>query len=198
MPLALSFDLRLEERSARRVVVSVLLAPEGDARVRIEGVSLQLQSRTGEPLGVQMVLPIAGELGHPMMSTVELRLDEDIPQSSRVVGTAWHGAEQREASLPTDPFTELEVHMRARRRIASGFDEVDLELVLPEERQRIARDFPWVVEPLLPPETPQLTVVDGDEATVDEALEEVVDDLGLDAESAVWLKELLQEDSVQE
>lgn len=190
MPLALSFDLRLEERNARRVVVSVLLAPDGEAQVRIDGVALQLQARTGEPLGVQMVLPIAGELRHAMMSTVELKLDDEIPQGSKVIGTAWRGPEQREATLPTDPFTELEVHMRARRRLAVSRDEVDLEPILPEERAIVARDFPWIDEPLLPAEAPQLIV----ESEPDDELDDVVDDLGLDAESASWLKDLLSEE----
>jgi hypothetical protein len=197
MPLPLSFELRLEERCANRVVVSVLLAPDGGPAVRIEGIALHLQSRTGEPLGVQMVLPIAGDLRHPMLSTVELKLDGDIPQGSRVVGTAWQGVEQREASVPTDPFTELEAHMWARRRISLPGEGLDLEPVLPEERELLATDFPWINAPLLPPDTPLLTVVDSEDPA-DSTIDEVVDELGIDAESASWLKDLLKEDPIQE
>ncbi|MEQ1502479.1 MAG: hypothetical protein ABMB14_09615 [Myxococcota bacterium] len=191
MALALAFELRLEERGENRVVVSVLLAPTGDAAV-LDGVALQLVSRTGEPLGVQMVLPIAGELTHPMLSTVELRRAEPIPLGSKVVGTAWRGPEQRDATLPTDPFTELEVHMRARRRIVPAVTDAELERLVPEDRALIARDFPWIDEPRMITGVAELTVVDHEEP--EEILDDLVSDLGLDAASEEWLRDLLDED----
>jgi hypothetical protein len=121
---------------------------------------------------------------------------DTIPLGSKVVGTAWHGAEQREAILPTDPFTELEVHMRARRRIVPPErDSVELEHLIPEERAIVAKDFPWVDEPRLPVAVAELTVVDNDEPVDDaEYFDELVENLGLDAESSEWLRELLDED----
>ena len=193
MSLELAFELRLEERGTNRVVVSVLLAPEA-ASVRIDGVALQLFTRVGEALGVRMLLPISGELGHPMLSTVELK-SEEIPVGSRVVGTAWHGAEQLDSTLPTDPFTELEVHMRARRRIVGSDGDPELERVGPEERALIGRDFPWIDEPRLPPQPiAELTVVENESGG--DPVDDLVDDLGLDPESSEWLKELLHEDEV--
>jgi hypothetical protein len=195
MALPLSFELRIEEHGPDRVVVSVLLAPEGGP-ARLDGVALQLVSREGRALGVQMVLPIAGELRQPMLSTVELRCDGDVPQGARVSGTAWSGAEQRETSIPTDPFTELEVHMRARRRITIPEDPArEIERLVPEERDLLARDFPWIDEPRLPVAGALLSVVENEEPlTDDELFDDLVDNLGLDSESAEWLKELLDED----
>jgi hypothetical protein len=195
MSLSLAFQLRVEERGDKRVVVSVLLAPDGEAQARIEGVALQLYSRTGEALGAQMLLPIAGALTQPMLSTIELKAPEPIPLGSKVVGTAWHGAEQREASIPTDPFTEFEVHMCARRRILpSAGSAEDLERLVPEERARIARDYPWIDEPRVPRiAAAELAVVDSEEADGGE-IDDLVDHLGLDEESSDWLRELLQEE----
>lgn len=190
MSLELAFELRLEERGKDRVVVSVLLAPQ-TAALRIDGVALQLFTRVGEAIGSRMLLPISGELAHPMLSTVELKA-MDIPAGSRVMGTAWCGTEQTDASLPTDPFTELEMHMRARRRITSDDEDIDIERVEAAERRKIARDFPWIDEPRLPTATAELTVVENESA--DELLDDLVDNLGLDEESSEWLKELLEED----
>lgn len=204
MALSLAFELRVEERGEHRVVVSVLLAPgraDGDVGARIDGVVLELMSRTNEPLGVRMVLPIAGELRQPMLSTVELKMDGPIPLGCRVVGTAWHGADQREASIPTDPFTELEVHMQARRRILAADAGRELERVSPEERARIAKDFPWIDTPRLPVVAGNLVVdedadlLDADDDGVD-GIDDLVGTLGLDEESTEWLKELLNEDEL--
>ena len=188
MSLELAFELRMEERGKDRVVASVLLAPQGSS-VRIDGVALQLFTREGEALGSRMLLPISGSLSHPMLSTVELKA-EDIPSGSRVVGTAWCGTDQIDTQLPTDPFTELEMHMRARRRITTDSAELDLDRLEPEERATIARDFPWIDEPRLPVATAELTVVENEP---DEPLDTFVDTLGLDEESSEWLKDLLEE-----
>lgn len=191
MSLALKFELRVEERGTDRITVSVLLAPD-PGPTTLEGVALQLFNRTGEAVGVRMLLPIAGELHHPMLSTVELKVPEGIALGSKVVATAWLGAEQREALVPTDPFTELEVHMRARRRIAAMGSSIELERLIPEERELFARDFPWIDEPRLPQIAGELTVVEHEEA--EEDLDDLVDNLGLDPESSEWLRELLDED----
>lgn len=193
MALSLDFELRLEDRCGDRVVVSVLLAPSGGP-ARIDGVALQLHTRTGEALGVRVLLPISGELHHPMLSTLELRADE-VPLGSRVVGTAWHGAEQREATIPTDPSTGLEVHLRARARVSPAEGDRVLEKPTAEERARLARLYPWIEEPRVPVAVGELSVVESEEPVdEDEAIDEMVDELGLDEESSDWLKELLAED----
>ena len=193
MSLALDFQLRVEERGEDRVVVSVLLAPN-DPVTQIDGVSLQIHSKTGDPMSARMLLPISGALHQPMRSTLTLHAEGPIPLGCRVVGTAWRGSDQREASIPTDPFTELEVHMRARRRILPTEIPEVLERLLPEDRQRIAADFPWIDEPRIPPEVAgALTVVDN-EASPEDSLDELADDLGLDEEVSDWLRDLLEED----
>lgn len=196
MALVLTFELRLEERCPDRVVVSVLLAPATVAP-RIDGVALQMFTRTGEPLGVRMLLPISGELRQPMLSTVELKApDGDVPTGARVVGTAWAGADQREASIPTDPFTELEVHMRARRRLGALGGTNTLEPLTSGERAVIAKDFPWVEEPRVPVAAAELSVVESEDTT--EPIDDLVEHLGLDEDNAEWLKELLKEDEAVE
>ncbi|MBX2797230.1 MAG: hypothetical protein KTR31_06180 [Myxococcales bacterium] len=193
MALALTIELRLEERNPNSVLVSVLLAPSSGS-TRIDGVALQLFTRQGEALSSRMLLPISGELAQPMLSTLELQAQADvIPQGCRVQGMAWNGKDQVEAYIPTDPFTELEVHMRGRRRIDPDEDDRLLEWVLPEEREKVSRDFPWVNEPRLPVATDALQVVDHEEDE-EEALDEVLDELGIDAESAEWLKDLMEDE----
>jgi hypothetical protein len=203
--LSLDFELRLEERCEDRVVVSVLLAPRGDRAVHLEGVTLHLERRDGERIGAERVLPIAGDLLHPMLSTIELRADGgDLPNGARIVGIAWDGAEQNEAQLPADPYTELEAHLRARRRICPPVDDppAELERVSHKERACLALLHPWINEPRLPPVAGTLAVVEHDETDEtngsDHGIDDIVDDLGLDADSTEWLKDLLREPSDEE
>lgn len=192
MSLALDFSLRLEDSSGRRVLVSALLSPSAGP-VRIEGVALQVVDAAGEPLGVRMLLPIAGELHQPMLSTVELKC-ADLPRGARVVGTAWHGPESVEAVLPTEPFTALEKHVRARRRLAGLANATDLDLLEGAEREAFAAIYPWVREPRVPRAAGALEVVDDAEGAEGDPVDDLVDGLGLDEESSEWLKDLLQED----
>jgi hypothetical protein len=195
--LALDFELRLEERCPDRVVVSVLLAPRGGRPVRIEGVALHLERRDGEHIGTEMVLPIAGELRQPMLSTVELRTgDDEVPGGARVVGTAWNGAEQTEAQIPTDPSTELEGHLRGRLPIDPSPDVLEtFVLASAEERKRLALELPWIDQPRLPRVAGALEVVEHAEMLdQQEAVDEFVADLGLDEEGSAWLKDLLTEE----
>jgi hypothetical protein len=198
--LLLDFELRLEERCADHVVVSVLLAPRGPNGVHIDGVALHLERRDGERIGAERVLPIAGDLTQPMLSTLELRADGgELPTGARVVGIAWNGADQHEAQLPTDPYTELEVHLRARRRVCPADDD-DLEMLRlsPAERACIARGHPWIDEPRIPAGA-ALAVLDHDEsAAPEDEFDDLVTDLGLDPDSSEWLKDLLREPTGEE
>lgn len=189
MPLSLDFSLRLEDRGADRVLVSALLVPT-QGSVRLDGVALQVLDKAGDALGVRMLLPIAGELHHPMLSTVELKCT-DLPAGARVVGTAWQGADAQEAVLPCERFTELEQHVRARRRIAGFAVETDLDVLEGPDRRRLAAVYPWVDEPRVPRIAGELEVVDEE---VDDEVDRVVDGLGLDEESAEWLKDLLSDE----
>lgn len=189
MSLNLDFSLRLEDRGAARVLVSALLVPR-QGIARLDGVALQVLDKAGDPLGVRMLLPIAGELHHPMLSTVELRCS-DLPAGARVVGTAWCGAESQEAALPTEPFTELREHVRFHRRITGLADAADLDVLDGAPRRRLAALYPWVDEPRVPRFAAELDAVDSED---DAGIDELVDGLGLDAESADFLKDLLSEE----
>jgi len=197
--LGLDVELRLEERGVDRVIVSVLLAPPDQQTTRVDGVALQLHHPDGERLGARMLLPIAGEVASPMLSTVELRaLDGEIPQGSRVTGTAWRGTEQVEVAIPTDPGTAFEAHVRGLERIGlqplASRPRAYLEVLLPDERAVVSALFPWVDEPMVPkPAVGELEVVDH-EPDNDELVDEFADEIGLDPESAEWLKDLLDED----
>jgi hypothetical protein len=190
--LGLDVELRLEARHPDRVVVSVWMCPTEQA-VDVDGVALQLLTDDDEPLGARMLLPIAGRVEQQMRSTVELRsVPEMIPVGCRVLGSAWRGCEQVEVTIPCDPGTAFEAHVRGQTVVSSQARGRYLEPLLTEEREAIARCYPWVDEPRIP-RTPAgvLEVVDH-EPEVDE----MVDDLGLDEASAEWLKELLDDPSV--
>lgn len=192
MALNLDFELSLEERSNEQVVVSVALAPITEPVV-VEGVALQWKTGSGEPISARLLLPIAGTVSQPMVSSVVLHAFRPIEPGCRVVATAWSGTAQLESSIPTDPFTELEVHVRARKLVGAGLGDADLEPLPHVERQRLAVRFPWIDEPRIPKVAGELGVVDSTPST-DELVNEVAEDFELDEESAAWLKELLDED----
>jgi len=195
--LRLDVDLRLEERAPDRVIVSVLLVPHDDPEgaAHVDGVALQLKSPAGESIGARMLLPIAGAVASRIRSTVELRaLTESIPQGSHVVGTAWRDCEQVQVTIPTDPGTAFEAHVRGLERVVSHREGRFLEVLLPEERAIFSALLPWIDEPMVPrPAAGELGVVDH-VPEADELVDELADDLGLDAESAEWLKDLLDDD----
>lgn len=191
--LGLDVDLTLEERGPDRVVVSVLLAPL-DGEGCLDGLALQLYTPDDEPLGARMLLPLAGTVRQPMLSTVELRsVPTVIPPGSRVVGTAWRGSEQLDVSIPTDPGTAFEAHVRGHDIVTGGTAEAFLEPLLTEERETLARLYPWIDEPRVPrAPSAALEVVDH-EPGLDEVVDDLVNDIGLDDESADWLRDLLDE-----
>lgn len=190
--LNLDFELRLDERANDQVVVSVALAPRNEP-VMIDGVALQWSTADGEPVSARMLLPIAGTVAQPMVSTVVLTAFRAIEPGCRVVATAWFGTSQRESSIPTDPFTELEVHVRGQKLIDTNEGDREPQRLSEAERVRFARTFPWVNDPRLPRVAGKLAVVDST-PTTSEVVDEVAEDFELDEESAAWLKELLSED----
>jgi hypothetical protein len=97
--------------------------------------------------------------------------------------------------VPTDPATDFEAHVRgiAQLEAVEADPERMLELLLPEERVMLSIDYPWVNEPRMRGvAAAQLGVVDHVPST-EEAVNDFAADLGLDEESADWLKELLEE-----
>lgn len=192
MALDLDFELRLEERANEQVVVSVALAPR-EHPVVIEGVALQWATAEGEPISARLLLPIAGTVSQPMVSSVVLHAFRAIEPGCRVRATAWFGTTQVESSIPTDPFTELEEHVRARKRVSPDEGEREPRRLEPVERARLSARYPWVDEPRINKAVGELAVVESTPST-DAVVDEVAEEFELDEESATWLRELLAEE----
>ena len=181
--MPVSFELRLEERHPDRVIVSVLLAPAGGP-LKLGGVAVELFSRTGDSLSPRILLPIAGVLTDPIAVRVELRAHQPpITIGATVTGTAWWDNDQVEASCPAEPWTELEAHVRGRQHAPLRSAEHEFLLLNTHEHTQLSGRFPWLTRAMT--SAGPVHTVTSDDAT---------EDLGLDAESAEWLRELLNED----
>lgn len=194
MGLDLDVELSLEEHLDDSIIVSVFLSPTGGATA-VDGVALRLRDRHGEGLGPRVLLPISGTLARVMRTTVALETEngEPVPDGASVQVVAWHGHEQREAVMPTDPMTALEVHVRGTTAWVLHDGDRLLEPLLPEERAVWAEHYPWIDEARLPPRAAaELGVVDH-EPTQEDEVDAFAEEMGLDAESAEWLKDLLDE-----
>lgn len=189
MAVHVTFELRLEERRADRVFVSVLLSP-ADPVASLDGVSVQLFQRDGEPVSPRLLLPISGVLSQPMITTVELRAEGGVlPGGSRVVGHAWNAHASVEATCPADMWTELGSHVRGTRNVAAS-PCGDLRLLDPHERARLTCIFPWMTR-TAPVQTP--TVLEPED-TEEEEIDAFCAEYGLDDEDAEFLKELLADE----
>ena len=194
MTAELTFELRLEERRSDRVYVAVVLAPPTDRPVPIEGVAVQLFQRSGEAGSSRLLLPIAGTLTQPMISTVELRAHGGhLPNGSRVVGTVWNAQLQSEATCPADMWTELESHVRGTRIVHPRSAEVEMRALRTVERARLASTFPWLGRPVV---VPFDGVLEPEEPQIEEELDALCAEYGLCGEEADFLKELLTEDEI--
>ena len=185
----LQFDIQLEDRSPDRVVVSVLLGPGDAPEALVEGVAILLVDRAGEPLSTRLVLPIAGRLQQPVLTTVELRGRTQLPTGTRVLATAWSDGLRYETPHSGRPRHSLESHLRGalslHLRDAEGF----IETLNPDAKRSLILEFPWLARVACDP-----TVVDS--ATPSPEVEEFqafCKDLGLEEDDADWLTELLDE-----
>ncbi len=222
MQFELSLENRTEERAddspgTARVFVNVLLAPaqavwadatppESDADrpsnrpgvtphpVTVDGVAVMLVGPHGEALSHRLLLPIAGTLHQPMVSTVELRAIDEVPKGSRVVGLAWHNCHQWEASCPADPGTHIEAHVRGRTayqpRKRPPAQASVFEALTCDDRAALASAFPWLTP--CEPKPPKVVEPELDTAT-NEEIRNFCADLGLDEEDTDWLEALLDE-----
>ena len=193
MPLALHFDLRLEERQSDRVFVSAVLAPTTPEGTAVDGVSVQMVDRAGEPLGARLVLPLSGALVQPLITTVEVRSRGAIPVGARVIGTVWRGSEQAEAMCPCDPGTQLQVHMLGRRTIPIPIDDGELRTLDPEERDVLGGVMPWLNEPIVR-KVEDSNVLESPPPEPEDLVDEVAEQYDLDPADAEFLKELLGEE----
>lgn len=186
--MAVAFELRVEDRLADRVIVSVQVKPSGEA-VAVEGIAVELFSRTDESLSSRVLLPVSGLLNAAVGVRVEVRASAPIPHGATVVGTAWWEGGMATVRCPTDPGTELEAHMRGRRTaLLCGRDEF-LESMSDREWQTLACAFPWLSR------VAAHRIDRPIDANTQSLADEVTDELDLDPESAEWLRELLKEDS---
>lgn len=192
-PLDLHFELRLEERQADRVFVSVVLAPTSPDGSGVEGVSVQMVDRQGEVLGARLVLPISGTIAQPLLTTVEVRSRGPVPVGARVVGQAWRGDDQSEATCPCDPGTQLQVHMLGRKTIPLPERPGDLRFLVSDEREVLGRFMPWLNEPR-PRPVPEPNVLEPQPPTPDDLVDEVAEQYDLDPADAEFLRELLGEE----
>ncbi len=187
--MGVEFAVRLLERQSDRVIVSVILDP-GATSVPVDGVGVELFSRGRDSLSPRVLLPISGTLSQAMAVQVELRAHGALPVGAFIQGQLWQSGEATCVLCPADPSTELEAHVRGRHPVAavrsgpsSAFDD-DLEGLLPEERERLARVFPWIELPRCAAGAACLDANDD--------LDELSDELGLDAEEAALLREILE------
>lgn len=192
----IDFDIQLEERLNDRVFVSVVLGPNADP-VHIDGVSVEILRR-GNAVSPRLILPIAGTLGQPIGTTVELRALGPIPQGSRVVGTAWSGCSKIDVSCPCDPWTELEGHMRGTRLVALNERKPSRMCILSRlERLAISTLFPWVDDPLvrkLEKEPVDLVIAEDHVEKEDDLVGDICGHYDLDGADAEFLRELLAEE----
>ncbi len=181
--MSVSLELRLDERHPDRVLVTVLLTPDvNDAR--LDGAALELLSHNRERLGPRMLLPIAGTLSGPICTRIELRATGGIPPGASIHGTAWWGDDQATFSLPADPYTELEAHVRGRGGLRPCRTAMKFTQLGREEIRKLQAAFSWLSGATPKVKAPEPEV---------ELTEEITEELGLNDEDAAFLRELLNE-----
>lgn len=186
-------DLQLELRGATgdRVEVAVRLAPTPDgARVELDGVAAHLESASGDPLCARMLLPISGALTGPLALEVELRADRPpMPEGARIVVGAWRGTEAWTVTVPAHPGVGLPQFVRSVGWPLADAEDTVLEALEPEDRRVLAARHPWIDAAIRAPDRSRIL-----EASEEPDVEELQDALGLGAEDAAWLKDLLDQD----
>lgn len=185
-------DLRILERREDRVVVALRVRPSGDDVSRVEGATVHLLDVDGEELCPQVLLPLPGPLSCVGSANVELRANRRLPDGCRVVAVVWQGSDQASVSCPADPDVSLAGFLCGARHRLPAEDAVELFTLDAVQRASLEACWPWVAGPVRAAEASAVLdpgPVDPDAATLGE-------DLGLDAASAEWLHDLLQEADV--
>lgn len=186
-------ELQIEERLRDRVYVSVVLRPT-DEDAAVEGVAVQVVSRTGEAISPRLLLPISGTLSSTMVSTVELRgLTGTIPRGSKIVGSAWLGSEQIEFQTSADLGPTLGAHLRADHQLWPR-SQGNFSMLTDQEQCELAEHLPWLDCWTKPRSVEEEDgVLEGEEDAGD-PVEAFADALGLGEEDSEWLRKLLNED----
>jgi hypothetical protein len=185
--MGIALDLSVEERHDDRVVVALVLAPDGSGPARIDGAAVGLVVR-GDPVAPRTLLPIQGSLTGALATTLELRTDGPLPEGTEVLASVWWDAEQVSVQVPAHPATCVVDHIRGVG--CSPAPPVRLAAVAPARVEALDTAFPGVLSRLRP--LPPSNVIDADDAADDvDAFQEAYH---LDDEAADWLRELLHED----
>ncbi len=186
--MPLHIELKLEERHDDAVLVTVRVAPHQAQRV--DGVAVELHDASGEAVSPRVLLPISGHLSEDVTTRAELRVQGTLPPDARVVATAWWGGDQVQTHCPCEWGSSLERFVLGEGLVRPG-SRSELRELEPEERAAFGAMLPWLLgDPDRPPAT---LPVEAAPVPREDLPEEVVSSLGLDEESAAWLKELLEE-----
>ncbi|HMV67611.1 MAG TPA: hypothetical protein PKA64_12230 [Myxococcota bacterium] len=185
--MSIDLELCLVERCRDRVRVRILLTPHATCGAVVDEAAVQLVDASGEALCPRLLLPIAGRLTGHVQTSFELRSTSALAEGSQVVASVWVDGAPQQVTIPADPFTRLLDHLQGSR-FPAPIDDALLEPLSPDERVRLERVFPWVLQPLR--ETEPAGVLDAAPA---QTPADLASDLGLDEEDAAWLEELLEE-----
>jgi hypothetical protein len=192
--VSLSIEVRLVERLNDRARVEVKLTPSSETRV--DGVAVELFTGECEPLGHRVVLPIAGALTDAVVVRAEVRASGGLPPRAVIVATAWRDETEVRAWCPADPWTAFEAHVRGKRcvqtRVATDDDDVILESLTRRQQVTLGRSVTWLAPKAA---CKPCAAVGPFDVHTDErdAVDELTDELGLDARDAHLLRELLEE-----
>lgn len=179
--MKIDLQLSLTAREPDRAHVLLCLDPAEEA-CELDGVAVELFSRRDERLSPRLMLPIQGVLSHPIEVRAELRAQQPFGLGGYVLATAWHGKEQRTACCPADMWTAFERHVQGRRPVPLPGPLPGLTRLEDAELRALSRTFTWLPTPLEP-------------EPVDDLVDDIAEDLGLEAEDAEWLRELMSDDS---
>ena len=182
-------ELRIHERRDDRVVVALRVVPTGDVPVTVDGAALHVVDAAGDEVCPQVLLPVSGALSGPVDLTVELRATRSLPVGCRVVGLAWSGCDQSTSSCPADPDVSLFEFLRGARHRIPAEDAVELFTLDDEQRVRLEATWPWLVRPIRAADDQAFL----EAGTLDDDVDALAEDLGLDDDSAEWLHDLLHE-----
>lgn len=182
-------ELRIQERRDDRVVVALRVRPTSDGPACVDGAALHLVDAAGEEVCPQVLLPVSGTLRGPVELSVELRGNRTLPSGCVVVGMVWSGCDQATSSCPADPDVSLWEFVRGSRHRVPAEDTVELFTLDEVQRARLEATWPWLSGPIRGAEDQAVL----EAGTLDDDVDAVCEDLGLDEDSAEWLHDLLHE-----
>jgi hypothetical protein len=187
--MGVEVDLRLEDRGDDRVRVVVTVAPRAADGARVEGVAVQLLDTADRELCPRVLLPVAAHLAGPLTMCVELRSTAPLAPGCRVVASAWAGDDASLATCPADPVAGLAQHAAGTADPDAppcDLEDVVLERLTDAELAVLTLRLPFLSVPHHV--RSDATIIEGEASAADVAF-----GLGLDADAAAFLRDLLEE-----